>query len=387
MMDAEPVNLFSIKQPTRVVIIGNGFDLAHGYKLSFGAFVNHLINKAIDSFVNGENQDHNPFLKVTSSVNYGHPERHESLRADGFARLKGIVESHSKAIVRGGEIYKEIRRRTNVSQWIDLETLYFDLLVRKLNITVEERKLAAITELNLEMDFLRDELREYIRQQMPLVRANLDTGIHEQLTSYIRTDIDVNHDLLDINSQPERYLFLNFNYTDLAKRYFNQLPYHIQDSSSYLSIHGTLAGRNDENGQEMIFGYGDEKEKRFLEFEDQKAPEEAYRLIKSFKYLQSRTYQEAIRFLEVEKYQVVIMGHSCGESDRTLLRTIFNHENCVSIRSYYYEMPDNNGDDFFSKSLAISLCFEDKEKFRQRVLNKEDCEPLEQPSGFAESNL
>ena len=37
------------------------------------------------------------------------------------------------------------------------------------------------------------------------------------------------------------------------------------------------------------------------------------------------------------------MGHSCGTSDRTMLNTLFEHRNCVSIKPFYYEKYDGSG--------------------------------------------
>ena len=39
------------------------------------------------------------------------------------------------------------------------------------------------------------------------------------------------------------------------------------------------------------------------------------------------------------------MGHSCGNLDRTLLNTLFEHKNCVPIKPFYYirkDGTDNN---------------------------------------------
>jgi hypothetical protein len=54
---------------------------------------------------------------------------------------------------------------------------------------------------------------------------------------------------------------------------------------------------------------------------------------KSFQYLQNSNYNDLL-FVDSKRFQVLIMGYSCGLSDRTLLNTIFEH-NCRSIRFYY----------------------------------------------------
>jgi hypothetical protein len=69
------------------------------------------------------------------------------------------------------------------------------------------------------------------------------------------------------------------------------------------------------------------------------------------------------------------MGHSCGNSDRTLLNTIFEHDNCVSIKPYYYEQGDGK-DNYLDIIHNISRNFTDMKKMRDRVVNKTYCEPL-----------
>ena len=79
-----------------------------------------------------------------------------------------------------------------------------------------------------------------------------------------------------------------------------------------------------------------------------------------------------------------IMGHSCGNSDRTLLNTIFEHENCVSIKPFYHEWEEKIGDteethivDNYQDIYAnIYRDFENKETCRSKVVPKERCEPL-----------
>lgn len=71
------------------------------------------------------------------------------------------------------------------------------------------------------------------------------------------------------------------------------------------------------------------------------------------------------------------MGHSCGNSDRTLLNTLFEHKNCVSIKPYYYQK-DDGSDNYMDIVQNISRNFTDMKVMRDRVVNKTLCEPLPQ---------
>ncbi len=126
----------------------------------------------------------------------------------------------------------------------------------------------------------------------------------------------------------------------------------------------------------MIFGYGDELDenyKKILNEDDN----EFLRNIKSIKYLESNNYRRMLEFIETEPYQIYIMGHSCGNSDRTLLNTLFEHKNCVSIKPYFYQKEDGS-DNYLEIVQNICRNFTDMKLMRDRVVNKTYCEPLPQ---------
>ena len=80
--------------------------------------------------------------------------------------------------------------------------------------------------------------------------------------------------------------------------------------------------------------------------------------------------------MEFNKFQVYIMGHSCGLSDRILLNKVFEHHNCISIKIYYYQNGD--WDNYTDIAQNVSRHFNKKEMMRERIVNKTYCEPLPQ---------
>ena len=95
------------------------------------------------------------------------------------------------------------------------------------------------------------------------------------------------------------------------------------------------------------------------------------------KYLESNKYREMLSFIESSPFQIFVMGHSCGNSDRTLLNTLFEHKNCVSIKPYYYQKEDGS-DNYLDIIQNVSRSFTDMKLMRDRVVNKTFCEPLPQ---------
>ena len=145
--------------------------------------------------------------------------------------------------------------------------------------------------------------------------------------------------VMDKNTDPtydfvEQTMLLSFNYTPTAEMYLNETT-HIN------YIHGSL-----DKPKEMIFGYGDEMDKDFQALIDR----DENALLdnsKSIKYLETSHYRDLLSFIEGGPFQVYIMGHSCGNSDRTLLNTIFEHENCISIKPFCYF--NEKGEDNYSE--------------------------------------
>ena len=126
----------------------------------------------------------------------------------------------------------------------------------------------------------------------------------------------------------------------------------------------------------MIFGYGDELDDDYKSI-SKKNDNEYLENIKSIRYLETSNYRKMLSFIESAPFQVYIMGHSCGNSDRTLLNTIFEHQNCVSIKPFYYKRLDGS-DDYIEIVKNISRNFKDMKMMRDKVVNKEYCIPLPQ---------
>lgn len=166
---------------------------------------------------------------------------------------------------------------------------------------------------------------------------------------------------------PDRIMLLNFNYTKTADMYMPADEHHFPINH----IHGHL-----DNPDSVIFGYGDELDNKYREISSLNN-NELLKNIKSIRYLENVNYRNVLEFVESAPYQIYIMGHSCGTSDRTLLNTLFEHPNCVSIKPFYYQN-DEGQDNYIEIVQNISRNFSNAQKMRDRVVNKTFCQPLPQ---------
>ena len=360
----------------RLVIIGNGFDLAHGLKTSYKDFIKYYINSSIKSFFEGGKHNYkDDLLSIIAKNSFLCPDRYylrmvnywtdkevdEVLKVDPIDLLNRLISQEDGVSVKKSEFFERILKNLETKGWTDIESDYYALLKKYAdNIEVCET-------LNNQMDFLRNKLAEYLNtQETPQMISELPDIFNSTIDI---SDIAPSR-LMDFikyrgyNSQ--KTVLLDFNYTPTTGMYENS-------SIIVFHIHGSL-----DNTNSMIFGYGDEMDKDFQELEDRNE-NELLKNTKSIKYLEAGNYKKLMNFIGGLPYQVFIMGHSCGNSDRTLLNTIFEHENCISIKHFYYKRGEKEGDDDYSEiTRNIYRNFKDKTLFRDRVVDKPKCKPMPQ---------
>jgi hypothetical protein len=87
------------------------------------------------------------------------------------------------------------------------------------------------------------------------------------------------------------------------------------------------------------------------------------------------------KFIESGPFQIYIMGHSCGNSDRTLLKKLFGHNNCISIKPFYYQ-PDEGESNYIKLRNSINRNFENTSLMNDRVVNKDRWIPFPQANNL-----
>lgn len=373
----------------RLIIVGNGFDLAHGLKTSYHDFIVDYYSQINNDSWNDE------FLELSGN---GYRQISGSRSLDEFLSKLGNAKLSGSNIQYDGKnqgIFKNqfFRNISNLhaKTWVDIEWEYAKRLTQIVSIQNESTIEKAIT-LNADLDSVSKKLASYLKNKIyPTVRSGLKTGKfeammkgklisnHNELSNFKLEFRDVSdtyfnhHSLTQPSNGFKETLVLNFNYTPLVDYHYR----HLLGNPKLINIHGSIIGDN----PNLVFGYGDEMADEFAKLEKFN-DREFLRHLKSFSYGENSNYWDLINFLNEGFFQVQIMGHSCGISDRTLLSTIFQHEKCRSIKMFYYKYPepDKEGktDNFKDLYMNISRHFKDKEQMRSRVLHKELCTPMPQ---------
>ncbi len=355
---------------SRLILIGNGFDLAHGFKTSYKNFILNYFKKAIEAFLN-QNTDYNDELFHLSY--HGNVSFNENPEVDisNFNQVKEKIDFLNRSkwcnVKFHSRLFKKLYDNLNELNWVDIENDYFEIL----NSYV--KKPESIIKLNNEFNYLRVRLESYL-DELNLHQFNFHHAPYSELFSEKIKSGDLVTVKLKNDINPELLYFLNFNYTSTFEYYFGQTQIHLNNLLiHYNYIHGELGN----NKNPPIFGFGDELDKNYLEFENLKN-NELFTHIKSFKYSQTENYHNLIRFVESNDFQVYIIGHSCGISDRTMLNQIFEHDNCKSIKIFYHKKRDGT-DDFTEKSYEISRHFKNKGLMRKKLVPKSKSRQMPKP--------
>jgi hypothetical protein len=304
---------------------------------------------------------------------------------------QGNIEMECK-----NKFLEQIKKTLTLQNWVDVEEEYFTQLKAIINnrrIPEFNQPQYIITDLNRDFDQIKKALEEYLIGELDNYKPgdfkldNISQKFNTRDFMFYGIDDDqelkkyshnINTPYKDCETPiyPSKTLFLNFNYTDLAiklikyiKNDAEHLDDWIENSFGHLFIHGKLGNTE----YPIIFGYGDERDE--IQKDLEKHGGEYLDNIKTINYLKTQNYKILSGFVDEGQYQIFIWGHSCGLSDKTLLNTLFEGGNCVSIKPFYYT--DKNGHNNYEDIVKnIYRCFNNKVLMRDKVVNKSYCSEL-----------
>lgn len=430
----------------RIILVGNGFDKAHGMATSYREFMDdywkNVGRKIFDGSSFRSYQDDFIHFKIPGesyNLVIVWPEYNNGI--DSYSKFKALIDSCNIPSIEFEFLNEFFERLSEASlnKWVDVENEYYAALVEILRDHEHNHsnEIPSLEKLNSDFAAVRKLLEKYLSRlektnaQMPFVQDKILSPLRAQdiahshkmgLTKHIqqridKIDVELKReakqgielsDIYDIEdfrngdiqnwvsklraieergnrrqqirksieqlppflSLPEEILILTFNYTDTVERYIPSSSLALLPHVECIYIHGRL---NDKSNP-IIFGYGDELDTNYKAIEDRN-DNRYLEYIKSTGYHRTDGYRRLLEFAESGYFQIFIMGHSCGNSDRTLLNTLFEHSNCMSIKPFYHQISDEK-DNYSDIVRNISRNFKDKQLMRARVVNQTYCEPL-----------
>lgn len=350
----------------RIIIIGNGFDVAHGLKTRYSDFLEDLKDEIIapkrrielnlkpacsaERFSETKNEDFIHRIdkdgKMDRWICVAKPKSNYYGIQDFRSNSKLNINLSNKSVY-----FKSLfEEKEKLGEWSDLESYYFRLLVEHKS-SIEDIKL-----INDEFSHLKELLQDYLNK-------NDGNWNWHMITEHpIFNSIGLNTEKFEAN------FFVTFNYTS---KNLGSYFYHLQTIFGRklypldpIHIHGKLNDRNNP----IIFGYGDENSEEYKELEKEEN-NELLKNFKTFQYLRTNEYVNVLGLLESsDEIYVQVIGHSCGLCDKTLMKTIFEHQHVKKIEVNYH----SDASKYFEKLYNISRIIDDKILMRDKLVSLKD---------------
>ncbi|WP_417888210.1 AbiH family protein [Zunongwangia sp.] len=353
-----------------IVLIGNGFDIANGFKTKFSDFADNYIEYKIipeleDVIIKKNNENtffRRPFVKAMiskrSAYNYenvedalwlytknGNSEDLKQYICENYQILGNILQNSLL-----GKLYSSTDKN-----WFDIENKYFKELVEIKNQAIKHKtkqfNYGPLRIINKEFSEIKKEVLEYLRK----IEISIDTKILQFFIKYF-------HNVRNV-------YFINFNYTSTLKLYTDKVTFNGNYKINH--IHGDL------DSGKIVFGYGNDQNDDYREIK-MLEEDEFLRYFKTFDYLNNSNYDkvssEAID--KFSNYEVYILGHSLGATDKTLLSEILNSEKCKKIRFFkrtdLVKHPSLIQSNFRELTYAASRVLTNERELRRKIVNFED---------------
>lgn len=373
----------------RLILIGNGFDLAHGLKTGYSDFLKWYLHQALVTASKASKYE-DGLLKVekpnlADEIYFDQKVRTEMELIELFYEqgFTGLIRNQ-KFKTKGWQndwhttftitiksvLLENLLTNCSAVRWVDIETEFYLLLKDVLASSGNGNKAEILHGINASMAEVIKHLEAYLTE-LPTAP---DVGDYSALMTetFKRTDIVLSNSLTE-DAFPEQVHILNFNYTPTAAQYLLGKNMQVHRNSVRLNhIHGEIG--NPKNP--MIFGFGDELDNDYHLIEND-TTKGFFNYIKSFWYFKTSNYHELIRFLDADEFQVYILGHSCGLSDRTMLNMIFEHEQCKSVRIFYYKYK-GGANNFIALTEEMARHFQNKLTMRKKIVPFDKSSPMPQ---------
>lgn len=289
----------------RVVLLGNGFDRAHGYKTLYSDFIKNLIDKSI----NYDNEIREELFNV--SFLRSDWQTYEYIK-DNFRDLTGSRHpDQNDQIHFNNELLYTIMYQYFSADWIHIELLYYEQLCSCLNSSKYDKN--RLEKLNSDFLLITKYLESYL---VSLFKEDTITLIPELLEIFQ-------------SKKPESILLINFNYTPIANAYLSFLR--IEDKN-LIHIHGELESEDNP----IIFGYGDITDDKYPEISAQNSNTFLENL-KQHKYKNWDSYDNIIEYIDKDNFEIFSIGHSLGLSDKTFLKEVLEHKNVSKVNLFYHK--------------------------------------------------
>ena len=311
-----------------LLVIGNGFDIAHGLKTGYKDFLDDLNKKIGTLWLSDKN------LNMTSFRNFKRRIQFALNKDDKF--LYPAIDAYTRSTF--GNIwvayFNEIRENENnrIGQnWLDFEREIEDVIQK-----IEKLILGTISDVDkgslskIMCGYLGKTNRQIIDEYIPKLNFDLEV-LTLLLERYLISEQKklVVKPLPIIKKIPNVTAVISYNYTDTWKKIYGN-----ERDVKTIFIHGELTKHN------LVLGINETLDKKSAdEFTVCAGFKKFFQRVK-FKL--GNDYRNVIPAKNKSNRQVVVYGHSLAANDKESLRWLFKNSTAAKIIVYYFDEESHN---------------------------------------------
>jgi hypothetical protein len=335
----KPMHIVSSAAPKirKLLLLGNGFDLAHGLPTRYTDFLEWWLNNKSDKLKESSRAFSDKDVSISHEESQMKPYlMQQQWSLDSIQKIIGV-----SPFKWNNQFLRQLLYNYDSDKgWVDIEEEYYKSLKDAFK---NGQPIETVKKLNQDLDSITNLLKDYLAStEMTQAINSISWNFGEQFDHFSQND-----------------LVVNFNYTNTFDKYFTSKRTSARQPNT-IPIHGSLSNAKK---YPIIFGYGDEVDENYHHMQKENN-NEWLKQFKSFKYARAPYYRKLLGFINTNEYEVEVIGMSLGLSDRVLFSTIFDNENCQSIK-----LRCTSIEDFDDKVFNLSRHFEKPSTFRAKVLD------------------
>lgn len=256
--------------------------------------------------------------------------------------------------------------KNNIKLWLDVECIIEMLIAGteelkdKYNYHEEVKKdHSSIESYAKGLNLFEHLLTQYLKEAQKIqIDSDIAVEYFDDIQNkYLHSLVKRSHHRIEDMDISHPDIVINYNYTDVATRYFSAINSHPKIIYINGSINIPDELQLNEIETNIVIGYTKPKET--------KVPKEAFPFEKSLRRIIKNTeYLDIDSLIGSDDFDLVIMGHSCGIADSDIIKKLLTNENLKSAVVLCYSLDDlissvNNikamlGDEKFGKLMTFS---------------------------------
>lgn len=348
----------------KIILIGNGFDLAHDMKTKHSDVFDFFKEEIIYHKYNAKPlQSYSEYIMMEDfgiSNSEIIMKWYRNDKVDKYLELEYDYNFREMVLKRAGlseensvSFYANLFNAPSKENWESIETTYYETLSNDAISSI-----ASINNVNDELEHYKGVLKHYLKLQEDEIDAKNPPKQSNMIDLFKVKSSDL------INKKNEVYssiALISFNYTSkiLNHKIKEYNTFNTVKIDSPIHIHNTL------EDQEIVFGYGNDTHDNYRRLLNHANKNECLKNFKTFNYLNNNKLHQIYHELSLDNtIDLQIIGLSCSHTDKTLLKELFTHRSVRYIQVCYHE----SREEYLKIAVNIARIIDDDEIFRKKVI-------------------